>query len=127
MRLLPLRPVGADHTGHLGAVPVPADHQPVDLASAAASPSGRIADGSSSRISSANESARPLCGVAEARISASELRGQQPGQPVVLGRRVGQVVRLVDDHGVPALLAAGRDVAVGLQRVDRDDRPAGSR
>ena len=91
------------------------------ISSSTSSPPGGIAEGSSSRISSANESALPLCGVAEARMSASHVCGQQPGQPVVLGGRVGEVVRLVDDDGVPPLLAQARVVAVGLQRVDRDD------
>ena len=72
-------------------------------------------------MSSAKDSALPLCGVAEARISAS-LFGEQPGEPVVLGGVVGDVVRLVDDHGVPVLLLQVGEVAVGLERVDRDDR-----
>ena len=65
-----------------------------------------IAVGSSRRISSANDSALPLCGVA---------RGQD--QRVGVARPAGgparcsgcasfdQVVRLVDDDRVPALLA----------------------
>ncbi len=60
--------------GDLGAVPVAADDQPLHGLVAGSSPSGGTAAGSSSRISSAKDSLRPLCGVAEARISASVCR-----------------------------------------------------
>ena len=46
---------------------------------------------------------------------------EQPGQLVVLGARVREVVRLVDHDGVPALLLQVRPVPRRLQRVDRDD------
>jgi len=63
----------------------------------------------------------PLCGVADARISASALPSEQPSKAVVLRRRVGNVVGLVDDDRVPALLLQVGEVAVGLQRVDGHD------
>ena len=122
-RLLALRPVRADHA-----------RPPRGCAGGGGSRAGRsrrrrarrpgsTAVGSSSRISSANDSALPLCGVAEARISASVLRGEQPRQPVVLG---AELVRLCDSSMTTAsqrCLLQVRRVAVALQRVDRDDHP----
>ena len=108
--------------GDLRAVPVAADDQ-ARTSSSISSPSGRTALGSSIRISSANDSALPLCGVALARMSASVRLLEQPREPVVLRRVVGDVVRLVDDDGVPVLLLEVGEVAVALERVDRDDRP----
>ena len=96
-------PVAADLAGDVGAVPVAADDQRLDVLLIEV-PSAWTTVGSSIRISSANDSSLPLCGVAEARIRAS-VRGEQPGQPVVLGRGVGDVVGLVDDDGVPVLLS----------------------
>ena len=56
-------------------------------------PSGRTAVGSSSRISSAKDSSRPLCGVADARISAS-VRGARVRASVLLA--VAELVTLWD-------------------------------
>ena len=50
------------------------------------------------------------------------LAGQDVREPVVERALVGDVVRLVDDDRVPALLAQMVEVAVRLQRVDGDDR-----
>ena len=50
------------------------------------------------------------------------LAGQNVREPVVERALVSDVVRLVDDDRVPALLAQMIEVAVGLQRVDGDDR-----
>ena len=50
------------------------------------------------------------------------LAGQNVREPVVERALVGDVVRLVDDDRVPALLAQMVEVAVRLQRVDGDDR-----
>ena len=49
------------------------------------------------------------------------LAGQNVREPVVECALVGDVVRLVDDDRVPALLAQMIEVAVRLQRVDGDD------
>ena len=50
------------------------------------------------------------------------LAGQNVREPVVECALVGDVVRLVDDDRVPALLAQMIEIAVRLQRIDRDDR-----
>jgi hypothetical protein len=47
--------------------------------------------------------------------------GERPGQLVVKRGGVGEVVGLVDDHDVPALLLEATDVVGSLQGVHRDD------
>ena len=49
------------------------------------------------------------------------LAGQNVREPIVERALVGDVVRLVDDDRVPALLAQMIEVAVRLQCVDGDD------
>ncbi|MPM63295.1 hypothetical protein SDC9_110175 [bioreactor metagenome] len=120
--LLALGPVGADDVGDLGAVPVAADDQPFDLLGAEPAVGGH--GGRFEQADQLRERLLPAVvrgrGGQDQRVGA---RGEDAGQPVVLGGGVGDVVRLVDDHRVPAVAAQVVGEPVLLQRVDRDDHP----
>ena len=63
----------------------------------------RCAVGSSSRISSANDSVLAVVRGGRGEDQRLGVRGEHAGELVVQGAGVGEVVRLVDDHDVPLL------------------------
>ena len=122
LRRTPLRPVGANHPRHFCGVPVPANDQPLHLVGdqlAVRGHRGRFEqpDEFGERLGPAIVRGR---GRQDQRVG---VRGQDAGQPVVLGRRIGDVVRLVDDHRVPGVLAQVGREPVLLEGVHRDDHP----
>ena len=103
-----LGPVGARPRGATsGLMPVAADEQVRDVLAGVVgpgrrSPSGRAA-GSARRTTPSSRCA----GWREARISASVFGASRRASSLLLGAPVGEVVRLVDDHGVPVGGVAG--------------------
>ena len=102
-------------------MPVATNDQRLDLASIS-SPSG----GTTRRVEQPDQLGEGLLlAVVRGGAGQDQSLGAAPaaGEPVVLGRGVGDVVGLVDDDRVPVLLLQVRAVAVVLQRVDGDDHP----
>ena len=83
-----------------------------------------MAAGSSMLISSAKDSASPLCGVALASSRASVCWASRRASWLRRLRLPDEVVRLVDDDRVPVhVVEVVAGTAVVLERVDRDDDP----
>ena len=118
--LLALGPLGADLFRDLGAVAVPADDEPLHLVG-----DDRAVGTHGRRFQEADQLGERL-GPAIVWSGGGEnqgvrVGGEDAGQAVVLGGRIGQVVGLVDDDRIPPMVTQRVQIAVALESVDRDD------
>ena len=118
-----LGPVCAHLLGHLGAVAVSSDGELLDALGVEVAV-GLDGGGVEEADQLGERLARPVVRGGGGEDEGVGLRREDAGQAVVEGGGVGDVVRLVDDDGVPVVAAQVVDEALLLQRVDGDDDAA---